>query len=228
MNKMYETWEDFFEGISDVMETLEEDRLQHEGVPVYPPANQIFDAFEYFDPPNTKVVILGQDCYHGKGQAMGLAFSVPPEVKIPPSLRNIMRELESDVGVALHNGDLRHWADQGVLLLNCALTVREKKPGSHARHWKAVTDNIIKLLSQTQKNICFLLWGRHAQCKAPLIDPDPKKGHLVLRAVHPSPLAANQGGWFGNRHFSQANAFLEEAGRFPIDWGGSALALDKY
>ena len=223
---MYETWEDFFEGISEVMEALEEDKALHEHIPVYPPANQVFDAFEYFDPSETKVVILGQDCYHGKGQAMGLAFSVPSGIKTPPSLRNISQELEADLGVGLNSGDLTHWAKQGVLLLNCALTVREKSPGSHTKIWRCVTDNIVKILSQTQTGICFLLWGRHAQRRACLIDPN--KGHLVLKAAHPSPLAANRGGWFGNGHFGTVNSFLESIEQEPIVWGSDTLALDEY
>ena len=223
---MYETWEDFFEGISEVMEALEKDKVLHEHIPVYPPANQVFDAFEYFDPSETKVVILGQDCYHGKGQAMGLAFSVPSGIKTPPSLRNISQELEANLGVGLNSGDLTHWAKQGVLLLNCALTVREKSPGSHTKIWRCVTDNIVKILSQTQTGICFLLWGRHAQRRACLIDPN--KGHLVLKAAHPSPLAANRGGWFGNGHFGTVNSFLESIEREPIVWGSDTLALNEY
>ena len=223
---MYETWEDFFEGISKVMEDLEDDKALHHDVPVYPPANQVFDAFEYFSPSETKVVILGQDCYHREGQAMGLAFSVPQGTKIPPSLRNISRELEVDLGVVLASGDLTHWAKQGVLLLNSALTVREKSPGSHIKIWRHVTDNIVKILSQTQTGICFLLWGRHAQRRACLIDPN--KGHLILKAAHPSPLSANRGGWFGNRHFSTANSFLESIKRESIVWGSGTAALDEY
>jgi uracil-DNA glycosylase len=213
---MYEQWEDFFDEIVDVMEGLDKDALLHIDVPVYPPTNQVFDAFEYFDPMETKVVILGQDCYHRKGQAMGLAFSVPPNTKFPPSLRNISREMEIDLGVGLSSGDLTHWANQGVLLLNCALTVREKSPGSHTKIWQSVTNNIVKRLSQTQTNICFLLWGKHAQSKACLIDPN--KGHLVLEAGHPSPLSANRGGWFGNGHFSIVNSFLTSIEQEPIVW----------
>jgi uracil-DNA glycosylase len=213
---MYEQWEDFFDEIVDVMEGLDKDALLHIDVPVYPPTNQVFDAFEYFDPMETKVVILGQDCYHRKGQAMGLAFSVPPNTKFPPSLRNISREMEIDLGVGLSSGDLTHWANQGVLLLNCALTVREKSPGSHTKIWQSVTNNIVKRLSQTQTNICFLLWGKHAQSKACLIDPN--KGHLVLEAGHPSPLSANRGGWFGNGHFSIVNSFLKSIEQEPIVW----------
>ena len=165
-------------------------------------------------------VILGQDCYHRKGQAMGLAFSVPPNTKFPPSLRNISREMEIDLGVGLSSGDLTHWANQGVLLLNCALTVREKSPGSHTKIWQSVTNNIVKILSQTQTNICFLLWGKHAQSKACLIDPN--KGHLVLEAGHPSPLSANRGGWFGNGHFSIVNSFLKSIEKEPIVWSDNA------
>jgi len=218
---MYETWEDFFQGIEAVTNALDNDRYALEGIPTYPPPELTFKAFEYFVPSGTKIVILGQDCYHGAGQATGLAFSVSSDTRVPPSLRNILRELESDTGTQLNSGDLTHWARQGVLLLNCALTVREKAPGSHARYWRDLTDNIIKRLSQTQRNICFMLWGVHAQRKEALIDPH--KGHLILRAVHPSPLAANRGGWFGNNHFSSANQFLKMNGRTPIDWSGDIL-----
>ena len=216
---MYELWEDFFDGILEVMEQLDKDALAHMNVPVYPPADQVFDAFEYFDPAETKVVILGQDCYHGEGQAKGLAFSVEAGTKFPPSLRNISREMETDLGFGLKNGDLTPWAKQGVLLLNCALTVREKAPGSHTKIWHDLTNNIIKRLSQTQTGICFLLWGKKAQNKACLIDPN--KGHLVLTAAHPSPLSANRGGWFGHGHFSIVNSFLTSVGKEPIVWGSA-------
>lgn len=182
----------------------------------FPPKEQIFYAFEHFPPEETKVVILGQDCYHGKGQAMGLAFSVPADIKIPPSLRNIIKELERDIGITHDNGDLTHWAKQGVLLLNCALTVEEKRPGSHTKHWKKFTDKVIEKLSSRHKNICFLLWGNFAKNKQKLISHD--MDHLILTAAHPSPLSANRGGWFGNSHFSTVNVFLEQKGRIPISW----------
>ncbi len=223
---MCKKWKDYFENILPVMDRLNEDKKRNPNTPVYPPAHQIFDAFEYFAPSETKVVIIGQDCYHGAGQAMGLCFSVPPTVKMPPSLRNIAKELETDLGVTLPNGDLTHWAQQGVLLLNCALTVREKSPGSHTKIWKDITDDIIRILSATQKEICFLLWGKYAQKKESLIDGT--NGHLVLRAAHPSPLAANRGGWFGNGHFGTVNAFLESTQRDPIIWGGSASTPHEY
>lgn len=222
----YTHWEDYFDDILSVMEALDQDKLLYPNVSVFPPRAQVFTAFEYFDPVETKVVILGQDCYHKPNQAMGLCFSVPPNTKMPPSLRNIDRELQSNLGVTINNGDLTHWAEQGVLLLNCALTVRENSPGSHTKIWKDITDDIIRNLSATQKGLCFLLWGKHAQQKEGLIHPD--NGHLVLRAAHPSPLSANRGGWFGNGHFGTVNSFLESIQREPIIWGTSISSFNEH
>jgi len=219
---MYTKWEDYFDNILPVMAALEQDKRVYPHVPVYPSRDKVFAAFEYFDPSETKVVILGQDCYHGPGQAMGLCFSVPSSVAMPPSLRNINKELQSNLGVRLENGDLTHWAQQGVLLLNCALTVREKSPGSHSNIWSDITDDIVRILSSTQKEICFLLWGKYAQKKQDLINTN--NGHLVLTASHPSPLSANRGGWFGNGHFGTVNSFLESCQRDPILWSSSSTS----
>lgn len=212
-------WSSYFDELKEVEEALYRDKLKFPSVPVYPPLELVFSAFQYFPPEETRVVIIGQDCYHGEGQAMGLCFSVPPTLKIPPSLRNIARELKSDTGEILKDGDLSHWAKQGVLMLNSALTVRHKKPGSHSRYWRKFTDNIVKHLSENQHNLVFLLWGRHAQGKGELISSG--RGHLLLKAAHPSPLAANRGGWFGTKHFSKANNFLLSNGVKPIVWGST-------
>ena len=188
---------------------------QHGNV-VLPPASAVFAAFDHTPFDQVRVVIVGQDPYHGPGQAMGLAFSVPADVRVPPSLRNILRELESDVGIDAHgHGDLRPWADRGVLLLNTSLTVRAHEAGSHARlGWERITDAAIRELGQRREGIAFVLWGRHAQAKASLIDPSR---HLVLTAPHPSPLSARTG-FFGSKPFSSVNRYLESRGEEPIDW----------
>lgn len=182
---------------------------------VYPPAEQLFTALELTPPNAVRAVILGQDPYHQPGQAHGLAFSVAPGIRLPPSLRNIFKELQSDLGVALpKSGDLRPWARQGVLLLNSALTVREGQAGSHSRcGWSEFTDAVIQQVSQLPGQRVFILWGAHAQAKRKLLDTR----HAVLESVHPSPLSA-KGGFFGSRPFSRCNALLESWGQTPIDW----------
>jgi uracil-DNA glycosylase len=183
---------------------------------VFPPVAERFTALELTPPDQVRVVILGQDPYHGAGQAHGLSFSVPPGVRIPPSLANIYRELDGDLGIprAAH-GNLRHWAEQGVLLLNTTLTVREGEAASHAgRGWERVTDAVIRLVDAGPQPVVFMLWGAHAQRKAGFVDA---LRHCVLRSVHPSPLSARRG-FFGSRPFSTANAFLIAHGRAPIDW----------
>lgn len=184
--------------------------------PVYPPREDIFNALRYTDYDQVKVVLLGQDPYHGAGQAHGLAFSVRRGVKIPPSLQNIYKELSTDLGCAIpSHGYLEEWARQGVLLLNTALTVREGQPNSHRGHgWEAFTDSIIRHLDRREKPMVFLLWGANARSKLPLIHG---MQHLVLAAPHPSPLSAFSG-FFGCRHFSQTNAFLTQSGEAPVDW----------
>ncbi len=183
---------------------------------VFPPGGQIFAAFDHTPLDAVRVVIVGQDPYHGPGQAMGLAFSVPRGVDVPPSLRNVFTEIETDLGAPpSSHGDLTHWADQGVLLLNTSLTVRAHEAGSHAgKGWERLTDAAIGAVAEQCAHVVFLLWGRHAQSKRALIDEDR---HLVLVAPHPSPLSASRG-FFGSRHFSQANAYLAEHGADPIDW----------
>ena len=183
----------------------------------YPPGSKIFNAFDSTPFDKVKVVILGQDPYHEPGQAMGLCFSVPQGIQVPPSLVNIITEINADLGVDIPktSGDLSGWADQGVLLLNATLTVRAHQAGSHQRHgWEQFTDAAIQALSQRRSGIVFLLWGSYAIAKRALIDASR---HLILTAPHPSPLSAYRG-FFGCRHFSQANAYLQQQGLAPIDW----------
>ncbi len=185
---------------------------------VFPLKNNIFKAFEYCKYENTKVVILGQDPYHSQGQADGLCFSVKEGVALPPSLKNIFKEISTDLGLALFpaSGDLKHWSKQGVLLLNTVLSVREATPNSHKnRGWELFTNAIIQKLSSTQSNLVFLLWGANAQKKSKHINPQL---HCVLMANHPSPLSANRGGWFGNKHFSKTNQYLIENNKNQIYW----------
>jgi uracil-DNA glycosylase len=186
------------------------------GRTTYPPARLIFHAFDRTPFDQVRVVIVGQDPYHGPAQAMGLSFSVPRGVVVPPSLRNVFREIEDDLGLPRPaHGDLTHWADQGVLLLNTSLTVGAGEAGSHADWgWSGLTDAAIRALSQGREGIVFLLWGRHAQAKRALVD---EQRHLVLVAPHPSPLSASRG-FIGCRHFSRANEWMAARGATPIDW----------
>ena len=186
------------------------------GKTIYPPGSLIFNAFNTTPFDNVKVVILGQDPYHGPGQAHGLCFSVNNGVPPPPSLVNIFKELQSDTGVAIPNhGNLTKWAQQGVLLLNASLTVRASEPMSHAQiGWAEFTNNVIKTISAQKEHVVFLLWGKFAQEKQTLID---ETKHLVLKAAHPSPLSA-YAGFFGCRHFSKANDYLVKQGIDPINW----------
>ena len=183
---------------------------------VYPPMHDIYNALKYTSYSDVKVVILGQDPYHGKGQAHGLCFSVLKGVEPPPSLVNIYKELSSDIGFNIPNhGELTKWAKEGILLLNTTLTVREASPNSHkGKGWEIFTDTVISILNQREKPIVFLLWGGNARSKKSLIT---NKQHLVLETVHPSPLSA-YGGFFGCRHFSKTNDFLANHGIKPIDW----------
>ena len=187
-----------------------------EGAVIYPAPENIFAAFNLTPFEQAKVVILGQDPYHGPGQAMGLSFSVPDGMKVPPSLRNMYKEIEEDIGAPRRSsGDLTGWAEQGVLLLNTALTVEDGKAGSHSKiGWSQFTDRAIEGLSAAREGVVFMLWGGHAQKKASLIDAGK---HLVLAGPHPSPLSAYRG-FFGCKHFSKANAYLEASGRTPIIW----------
>ncbi len=192
---------------------LKEEKAKH--TVIYPPGSLIFQAFNMTPFDRVKVVILGQDPYHNPGEAMGLCFSVPKGIRIPPSLQNIYKELQNDVGVSIpSHGDLSRWAENGVFLLNAMLTVEKNKPGSHQSiGWQLFTDRVIQLLSEKRQGLVFLLWGNFAKKKAGLIDASR---HLILEAAHPSPLA--QGAFFGCKHFSKANAYLQTQGKSPVDW----------
>lgn len=183
---------------------------------VYPDMYDIFNALHYTPYSEVKVCILGQDPYHGPGQAHGLSFSVKPGVPAPPSLQNIFRELENDLGCPPPNhGCLEHWARQGVLLLNTVLTVRHGQAASHRGcGWEQFTDRVIEVLNARPQPVVFILWGRHAQAKVPMID---RSRHGIIASPHPSPLSAHSG-FFGSRPFSRANAFLQERGIAPVDW----------
>ena len=196
------------------LNTIIDERYQNQ--PVYPYLKDIFNAFTFCPFANVQVVILGQDPYHGEGQAHGLSFSVPEGKKLPPSLRNIYRELQTDLGIAPRlSGDLTHLAKQGVLLLNATLTVEANTPCSHqGLGWETFTDAIIKKISDEKSQVVFLLWGKYAQAKRTLID---ETKHLVLTAPHPSPFSAHTG-FFGSRHFSQTNEYLKANNKKPIVW----------
>lgn len=183
---------------------------------VYPPGNQIFNAFEHCPFDKVKVVILGQDPYHGPNQANGLAFSVKDGVRIPPSLINIFKEIKNDLGKDLPaTGNLERWADQGVLLLNATLTVRAGDAGSHQKKgWEEFTDAVVRKVNDLKEGVVFMLWGAYAQKKGAFID---ERKHLVLKAAHPSPFAADRG-FFGTHHFSKANEYLKQQGKEPIAW----------
>lgn len=191
-------------------------RGEYLSVTVFPPPRFIFHAFELCPFDKVKVVILGQDPYHGDGQAHGLSFSVPDGVSLPPSLKNIYIEIVNDMGGKVpRHGNLEHWATQGVLLLNATLTVRAHSPASHqGKGWEVFTDAVIKTLSDKKEHLVFILWGNYAKQKSALID---WQKHLVLESAHPSPFSA-QNGFFGNRHFSQTNAYLAKHGHEPIKW----------
>lgn len=189
---------------------------EYKNYKVYPDMYDIFNALKSVAYEDCKVLILGQDPYHGKGQAHGYAFSVKKGVRTPPSLLNIYKEMHEDIGTYIpDNGYLKKWADQGVLLLNTSLTVRAGKPNSHEKlGWEILTDRIIKLLNDREKPIVFILWGRNAQSKEPFIT-NPK--HLIIKSPHPSPFSASRG-FFGSKPFSRTNGFLKSVGQEPIDW----------
>ena len=217
--KIEQSWKEALGGefgkpyFADMVRFLHEEKAA--GKVVYPPGREIFRAFELTPLPQVKAVILGQDPYHGPGQAMGLSFSVPDGVPAPPSLRNIFREIETDLGIPMSGRpNLESWARQGVLLLNTALTVLARQPGSHSRiGWQSFTDAVIRTVSDRCDGVVFLLWGNPARAKKPLIDTSR---HLGLEAAHPSPLAG--GAFFGCRHFSKTNPYLIERGKTPINW----------
>ncbi|MDY4625795.1 MAG: uracil-DNA glycosylase [Prevotella sp.] len=198
----------------DLTQFVRQEYLHHQ---CFPPGKLVFNAFNLCPFDKVKVVIIGQDPYHEMGQAMGLSFSVPQGVVMPPSLINIFKEIEMDLGTPMPaNGDLTRWAKQGVLLLNATLTVRAHQAGSHQRKgWEEFTDAAIRALSAERSHLVFILWGGYARSKKALIDASK---HLVLESVHPSPLSANRGGWFGNHHFSRCNDYLKAHGIEPIQW----------
>ena len=214
---------DYFVKLTDFV------RSEYASQRCYPPAKEIFNAFNLCPFDRVKVVILGQDPYHGSGQAEGLCFSVKDGTELPPSLVNIFKEVKADTGAVpqlsekalsmgkrMYNGSLRRWAAQGVLLLNATLTVREHQAGSHQRHgWETFTDAVIKAVSDRKEHVVFILWGGYARSKKSLVD---SSRHLVLESVHPSPLSANRGGWFGNRHFSRCNEYLTAHNLPAIEW----------
>ncbi len=219
--KIEESWKDLLKDefkklyFQQIITFLKSEKAS--GKVIYPPGNLIFNAFEKTPFSKLKVVILGQDPYHGKGQAHGLSFSVPNGNKTPPSLQNIFKELKNDLGIQVppNHTDLSNWANQGVLLLNASLTVREGMPFSHAKYgWANFTDEVISKISDNTENKVFLLWGKFAQQKQDLIDEGK---HLVLKAAHPSPFSADKG-FFGCKHFSKTNEFLMKNGEAPIDW----------
>lgn len=199
---------------ADLKRFLKEEKRS--GAVIYPPGPLIFNAFNKTPFDAVNVVILGQDPYHGPGQAHGLCFSVQRGVKPPPSLMNIFKELNSDLGLPIpDHGNLEKWAGQGVLMLNACLTVRAGQPGSHhGKGWEEFTNAAVSALNDKMEGLVFLLWGKPAQVKGSIIDP---KRHHVLKAAHPSPFSAHSG-FFGTRHFSKTNAILEKSGRAPIDW----------
>ena len=205
--------------LSPKMDALRDFLLQEkqQNKVIYPPSSLIFNALNTTPLDQVKVVIIGQDPYHGPNQAHGLSFSVQRGVALPPSLRNIFHELHTDLGVPIpRHGDLTHWAEQGVLLLNSVLTVEAGQPTSHQKQgWEDFTDHVIDVLNQQREHIVFILWGAYAQRKGQRIDPNK---HLILKAAHPSPLAANRGGFFGCKVFSKSNNYLKQNGIEPIDW----------
>jgi uracil-DNA glycosylase len=199
----------------DLMKAVDEEYTNYT---CFPPAALIFAAFDYCSLEDLKVVIIGQDPYHGTGEANGLCFSVNDGIRIPPSLRNIFREINEDLGSIFYptSGNLQHWAKQGVLLLNASLSVRKDSPNSHKHlKWQTFTDAVIQKISAEKENVVFLLWGNFAQKKGAKID---RTKHLVLESGHPSPMSANQGKWFGNKHFSQTNKYLKSKVNSGIDW----------
>ena len=197
--------------------------LEYSNKKVYPPKNDIFRAFNYFNFEDLKVVILGQDPYHQSGQAQGLSFSVNKDIKIPPSLKNIYKEIVSDLGMVpnseeFNHGNLEHWAKQGILLLNTSLTVIESKPNSHSKWWRPYTNLILKHIVENSENVIFMLWGNNAKKIKKLFSNELLKKHYFLEATHPSPLGANKGGWFNCKHFSKCNEILEKLGKYKINW----------
>ena len=200
---------------TDLIETV---TIEYQNHTCFPPKKLIFSAFDTCSFNDLKVVIIGQDPYHGEGEANGLCFSVNDAVRVPPSLRNIYRELNDDLGTIFMptSGNLEHWAKQGILLLNATLTVRKDSPNSHKHlSWNIFTDAVIEKIATEKENVVFLLWGNFAHKKGVKID---RAKHLVLESGHPSPMSANQGKWFGNKHFSKTNEYLISKGKTIIEW----------
>ena len=205
-----ESEKDYFLELNDFL-----DKEENSGKTIYPAKEKVFEIFKILSPEKVKVVILGQDPYHGEGQAQGLSFSVPDGMKLPRSLRNIYKELEADLEIKKESGDLSHWAKQGVFLLNAVLTVEKAKPGSHQnKGWEIITDKVIQLISEHNKNVVFVLWGKYAQNKAVLIDSEK---HNIIKSPHPSPFSAYRG-FFGSRPFSKVNKYLSGNGMSKIKW----------
>ncbi|MEN8138808.1 MAG: uracil-DNA glycosylase [Bacteroidota bacterium] len=217
--KIPDSWKDLLkdelekEYFSELIEFVEN---EYRTQTIFPPEEHIFSAFDYCGPDDLKVVILGQDPYHGRGQANGLCFSVSSGQKHPPSLKNIFKEIRSEYGGEIPiSGDLSHWAEQGVLMLNATLTVREKQPGSHQKKgWETFTDSVIKLISDKKENVIFVLWGAFAQKKSNLIDSEK---HLILESAHPSPFSVHRG-FFGNNHFKKVNDYLKSIRKEEVNW----------
>ena len=225
-------WDGFFKlphiqtELNTIDEFLQKEHKEFDGYfDIFPYENQIFNCFKLCSLNTIKVVVLGQDPYINKftiddvvtSQAMGLSFSVPNGIKIPPSLDNIFKELHTDLDISIpKSGDLTKWATQGVFLLNCSLTVREGSSNSHKKVWKTFSQELLKYISENTSNVVFLLWGGDAKTKKKLITN--QNNHLILESGHPSPLSANKGHWFGNKHFSKTNTYLSEHDKVPIDW----------
>ncbi|MBO5870310.1 MAG: uracil-DNA glycosylase [Clostridia bacterium] len=221
MFKFGNSWDDLMQGEAEkeyyiTLRSFLKSEYLRSGVPIYPDMNDIFNAFKYTDYNDVRAVIIGQDPYHGEGQAHGLCFSVKKGVQKPPSLVNIFKEMQSDLGIIPPNhGELTQWAKNGVMLLNSVLTVRSGNAGSHRnKGWEIFTDKAISLLNERKEPICFILWGGYARAKKSLITG---KQHFVLEAAHPSPLSAYNG-FFGCKHFSKCNEFLRSFGKEEIDW----------
>ncbi len=220
---MFEIRKSWYDMLKDDFDSIEYNNFsrwleeEYHKYTIYPEPKNVFAALNLVPYDKVRVVIIGQDPYHGQGQAHGLSFSVQTGVNIPPSLQNIFKELHNDLGCYIpNNGNLTPWAKQGVLLLNAVLTVRAGEPNSHkGMYWENLTGHIIRLLNDRKEPVVFILWGANARAFLPYIT---NKRHLVLKSAHPSPMSANQGGFFGNHHFSQANAFLIKNGYPPIDW----------
>ncbi len=218
--KIHESWKPYLETefskpyFRDLVKFVKSEYNTHT---CYPPGNQIFNAFNCCTFKDVKVVIIGQDPYHGKDQANGLCFSVNDDITHPPSLINIFKEIEKDLGIPYpKSGNLMRWANQGVLLLNATLTVRANEAGSHQKKgWEQFTDAVIKIINEKKERVIFLLWGGFAKQKSKIIDPNK---HHILTSGHPSPLSANRGYWFGNKHFSKTNFLLEQEFQPPVLW----------